>query len=57
MRTELVHAFAGATFVHLQQEMAQGQGEHLISLATLLGVPPAHHNEFLPWRRKTIRPM
>jgi hypothetical protein len=41
-----VHAFAGATFENLQQEMAQGQGEHLTSLATLLGVPPAYHREF-----------
>jgi hypothetical protein len=46
MRTELVHAFARATFENLQQEMAQGQGEHLTSLATLLGVPPAYHREF-----------
>lgn len=46
MRTELVHAFASATFENLQQEMAQGQGEHLTSLATLLGVPPAYHREF-----------
>lgn len=46
MRTELVHAFASATFENLQQEMAQGQGEHLTSLATLLGVPPAYHKEF-----------
>jgi hypothetical protein len=46
MRTELVHAFASATFENLQQEMAQGHGEHLTSLATLLGVPPAYHREF-----------
>ncbi len=46
MRTELVHAFASATFENLQQEMAQGQGEHLTSLATLLSVPPAYHKEF-----------
>jgi len=46
MRTELVHAFASATFENLQQEMAQGQGEHLTSLATLLGVPLAYQSEF-----------
>jgi hypothetical protein len=46
MRTELVHAFASVTFENLQQEMAQGQGEHLTSLATLLGVPSAYHREF-----------
>jgi hypothetical protein len=42
----IMHAFASATFENLQQEMAQGQGEHLTSLATLLGVPPAYHREF-----------
>lgn len=46
MRTELVNAFASATFENLQQEMAQGHGEHLTSLATLLGVPAAYQNEF-----------
>jgi hypothetical protein len=30
---------ASSTFDSLVQEMAQGQGEHLASLATLLGVP------------------
>jgi hypothetical protein len=30
---------ARSTFDSLIQEMAQGQGEHLASLATLLGVP------------------
>jgi hypothetical protein len=31
--------FAEANFESLSQEMAQGQGEHLTSLATLMGVP------------------
>lgn len=30
---------AGGAFESLKQEMAQGRGEHLASLATLLGVP------------------
>ena len=30
----------------LTQEMAQGGGEHLASLAVLLGVPPAQHRPF-----------
>jgi hypothetical protein len=30
----------------LAQEMAQGQGEHLASLATLLGVPREQHPAF-----------
>jgi hypothetical protein len=32
-------SLTSATFEDLGQEMAQGQGEHLASLATLLGVP------------------
>src|SRR5712691_653847 len=31
--------FAEINFENLSQEMAQGQGEHLASLATLMGVP------------------
>ena len=31
--------FAETNFENLSQEMAQGQGEHLASLATLMGVP------------------
>ena len=31
--------FASLTFENLSQEMAQGGGEHLASLATLMGVP------------------
>lgn len=30
----------------LAQEMAQGRGEHLASMATLLGVPPPQHETF-----------
>jgi hypothetical protein len=38
--------FAQTNFENLSQEMAQGQGEHLASLATLMGVPSEHHAEF-----------
>lgn len=38
--------FAEVTFDSLSQEMAQGGGEHLASLATLLGVPPDQQAEF-----------
>src|SRR5712691_3604104 len=38
--------FAEINFENLSQEMAQGQGEHLASLATLMGVPAEHHAEF-----------
>jgi hypothetical protein len=37
---------ASGAFDSLKQEMAQGQGEHLASLATLLGVPPAEQPVF-----------
>ncbi|MBA2252248.1 MAG: DUF3015 domain-containing protein [Nitrospirales bacterium] len=46
MRTELVNAFASATLENLQHEMAQGHGEHLTSLATLMGIPTEHQAEF-----------
>ena len=38
--------FAQLNFENLAQEMAQGQGEHLASLATLMGVPEENHAAF-----------
>ena len=38
--------FAQLNFENLSQEMAQGQGEHLASLATLMGVPTENQAEF-----------
>ncbi len=38
--------FASLNFENLSQEMAQGRGEHLVSLATLMGVPPDRQSEF-----------
>ena len=38
--------FAEINFENLSQEMAQGKGEHLASLATLMGVPAEHQAEF-----------
>lgn len=38
--------FAQLNFESLSQEMAQGQGEHLASLASLMGVPAEHQAEF-----------
>ena len=38
--------FAELNFESLSQEMAQGGGEHLASLATLLGVPAGQQAEF-----------
>jgi hypothetical protein len=36
---EKVNVFAAMNFENLAQEMAQGHGEHLTSLATLMGIP------------------
>ena len=41
-----VTMFAAINFEDLSQEMAQGQGEHLASLATLMGVPAEQQTEF-----------
>jgi len=38
--------FAQLNFENLSQEMAQGQGEHLASLATLMGVPVENQAAF-----------
>jgi hypothetical protein len=38
--------FAAANYDTLAQEMAQGGGEHLTSLAELMGVPPERRPEF-----------
>lgn len=43
---EKVNLFASANFENLSQEMAQGQGEHLASLATLMGVPADQQADF-----------
>jgi hypothetical protein len=41
-----VTMFAEVNFENLSQEMAQGQGEHLTSLASLLGVPVEYQPTF-----------
>lgn len=46
MKTSQVDVFASINFENLSQEMAQGRGEHLASLATLLGVPAEQQGEF-----------
>ncbi|MCA9473125.1 MAG: DUF3015 domain-containing protein [Nitrospirales bacterium] len=43
---EKVNVFAAVNFENLSQEMAQGKGEHLASMATLMGIPEEHHAEF-----------
>ena len=45
-RIEEATLFASLTSENLEQEMAQGGGEHLASLATILGVPAEQQPEF-----------
>ena len=44
--SEKVNVFTALNFDNLSQEMAQGQGEHLTSLATLMGIPQENHQDF-----------
>jgi hypothetical protein len=44
--SEKVNVFAAVNFNNLAQEMAQGHGEHLTSLATLMGIPAEQHGVF-----------
>lgn len=44
--SEKVNVFAAINFDNLAQEMAQGEGEHLTSLATLMGIPVAQQPAF-----------
>lgn len=46
MSEHKVMMFAGLNYESLSQEMAQGGGEHLASLATLIGVPAEQQDEF-----------
>ena len=41
-----VNVFAAANYDNLSQEMARGGGEHLASLASLMGVPEENRPEF-----------
>jgi|SRR5688572_18588267 len=46
MAEQKTTVFAELNFENLSQEMAQGQGEHLASLATLMGVQAEHQAAF-----------
>jgi len=46
MSQHKVQVFASVNYESLTQEMAQGGGEHLASLAELMGIPAANHAEF-----------
>lgn len=43
---EKINLFAGAAFANLRQEVAQGGGQYVTSLAVLMNVPPSKHEEF-----------
>src|SRR5215467_12141906 len=43
---EKVNLFAGAAFENLRQEVAQGGGQYVTSLAVLMDIPPSKHEEF-----------
>ena len=44
--SERANVFAAMNFENLSQEMAQGKGEHLASLASLMGIPAEQHTAF-----------
>lgn len=46
VKEEQTTMFASLNFENLTQEMAQGHGEHLASLAKLMGVPSERESEF-----------
>jgi Protein of unknown function (DUF3015) len=52
MAEHKVNVFVAVNFDNLSQEMAQGRGEHLASLATLMGVPADHESEFFAMTQK-----
>lgn len=43
---EKVNLFAGAAYDNLRQEVAQGGGQYVTSLAVLMNIPPSKHEEF-----------
>jgi hypothetical protein len=43
---ERTNVFVAETFDGLTAEIAKGEGEHLASLATMMGVPVEQHSEF-----------
>jgi hypothetical protein len=50
---EKLNTFASLNFENLSQEIAQGGGEHLASLATLMGVPAEQHAAFFALAQET----
>ncbi len=50
-----VDAYVVANYDDLTQDSAQGQGDHLTSLATLMGVPLRSHAEFFAMAQREYR--
>ncbi|MBF0288659.1 MAG: DUF3015 domain-containing protein [SAR324 cluster bacterium] len=48
---EKVNVFVAVNFESLQEDMAQGQGEYLNSLANLMKIPTKHQSEFFMMTR------
>ena len=46
MAEHKAEVFVASTFESLSQDMARGQGEHLASLARMMGVPVEHQPAF-----------
>ena len=46
MAEHKAEVFVASTFESLSQDMARGQGEHLASLATMMGISVEHHPAF-----------
>jgi hypothetical protein len=44
--SERANVFTAMNFDNLSQDMAQGKGEHLASLASLMGIPDGQHAAF-----------
>ena len=49
---EKIRDFTTVNFERLKEDMATGRGEHLTSLATLLGVPPDSHEQFFTFTQE-----
>jgi Protein of unknown function (DUF3015) len=52
MAEHKINVFVAVNFDNLSQEMAQGRGEYLASLATLMGIPADHESEFFAMTQK-----
>lgn len=52
MAEHRVNAFVALNHESLAQDMARGEGEHLASLAALLGVPRDHQAEFFAFTQR-----